>query len=261
MEHNNRIINDFLKTQQKFIIDWNDSTQKQWEVSHFSKLKSVRRKIEPYVDFLPEPYLGDPFNAKAVFLNYNPGPVIVDCQNKTIGSFIKDFNAVENYKNFAINTPYYTHKSGFWADRMKFLSRLTNSSFEESKIFALEICPWHSSSFKLSESDLKNSKKYFQENVLNIAEVVAQNSSVKTIFSVGKDYYNLFKLLGFKLVKEIDQTTKDKRWPVKKDGTKVNRSISIWKSNTNGVYFNTWAPGSNRISSKEFDNIILDLIS
>ena len=255
------MIKSFIKSQQNFIENWAKSPDKEWENSIFSKLKSVNSKIVPYLEYLPEPYLGDPFNTDAVFLNYNPGPVFQDdTQHRIKGIFVKDYKAIESYEYFAINTPYFKHNSGFWADRKKFLSRLINKPFIESKIFALEICPFHSSSFKLSHSDLSKSKLYIQNNVLNIAEAVASQSSIKTIISVGKDYYNLFKLLEFRLVKEIDQTTVATKWPLKNGGDKINRTISLWESPTGGIYFNTWAPGSNKISSKEFDQIILELI-
>ena len=256
------MIESFINSQQNFIENWAKSPQEEWENSIFSKLKSVNSKIEPFLEYLPEPYLGDPFNTDAVFLNYNPGPVFLDnTQHRLEGSFVKEYKAIKEYKYFAINTPYFKHKSGFWADRKKFLSRLINKPFSEVKLFALEICPFHSSSFKLSYTDLLISKLYIQDNVLKIAEVAAQQSSIKTIISVGKDYYNLFQLLDFKLVKEINQTSNGVNWPIKKDANKINRSISLWKSPSGGIYFNTWAPGSNKISSKEFDDIIKNIIN
>jgi hypothetical protein len=256
------MIESFIKSQQKFIEDWAKSPQKEWENSIFSKLKSVNSKIEPFLEYLPEPYLGDPFNADAVFLSYNPGPVFLDdTQHRTKGVFIKDFKAIETYHYFAINTPYFIHTSGFWADRKKFLSRLMNKPFQETKIFALEICPFHSSSFKLSQSDLLKSKLYIQKNVLNIAESVANQSPIKTIISVGKDYYNLFNLLEFQLVKEINQSLTEKNWPLKNGKIKINRSISLWKSPSGGIYFNTWAPGSNKMSSRDFDIIIKNIMN
>lgn len=62
--------------------------------------------------------------------------------------------------------------------------------------------------------------------------------------------------MNYKLIKEIDQNSELNDWPIKKDGTKINRNLSLWKSPRGSLYFNTWAPGSNKISSKEFDHII-----
>ena len=65
-----------------------------------------------------------------------------------------------------------------------------------------------------------------------------------------------FKNNRIKLIKEIDQSSTIDNWPKNKLGTKINRSFSLWQSPSGGLYLNTWAPGSNRISSKEFDIII-----
>jgi hypothetical protein len=212
--------------------------------------------MTPFLDYLPEPYLGNPYNSDGVFLNYNPGPIMELEQHKVSGIFIYDYNAINDYQNFAINTPYFNAKKGFWFDRQYFLSRLLNKSFEATSLFALEICPFHSSSFKLSSIDIVTASSYIENNVLKIAEEVAKQSTFKTIISVGKDYYNLFNLLNYKLIKEINQTTSIDNWPKNKLGTKINRSMSLWQSPSGGIYFNTWAPGSNKISSKEFDIII-----
>ena len=250
------MIKSYLEHQQNFIENWANSPEKEWEKSIFSKLKSVNSKIEPFLDYLPEPYLGNPFNADAVFLNYNPGPVMELEQHKVNGIFVTDYKAIKDFNHFALNTPYFNGKKGFWADRQKFLSRLLNKPYDTTTFFALEICPFHSSSFKLSPSDIKVASEYIENNVLKIAEEVAKQTTLESIISVGKDYYHLFNLLNYELRKEVDQTSNIESWPTNKFGIKVNRNISLWKSPSGGIYVNTWAPGSNKISSKEFDNII-----
>lgn len=251
------MIDNFLKSQQIFIENWAKSPEQEFEKSVFSNLMSVNSKIKPFIDYLPEPYLGNPYKADGVFLNYNPGPVFDDdTQFINGGVFIEKYNAIENYNNFALNTPYFKTKKGFWFDRQFFLSRLLDKSFENTTIFALEICPFHSSSFKLSSLDIVTVSSYIENNVLKIAEEVAKKSTLKTIISIGKNYYDLFKLLNYRLIKEFDKTTAIDNWPKNKLGTKINRSISLWQSPSGGIYLNTWAPGSNKISSKEFDAII-----
>ena len=255
------MIKSYLSSQQNFIENWAKSPEQEWEKSIFAKLKSVNSKIEPFINYLPEPYLGNPFSADAVFLNYNPGPIMELEQNKANGIFINDYKAISDYNHFAIHTPYFNSRKGFWADRQNFLSRLLNKPYETTTLFALEICPFHSSSFKLSASDTKVASEYIEKNVLKIAEDVSNHTTLKSIISVGKDYYNLFNLLNYKLIKEVDQTSNIENWPTNKYWTKVNRNISLWKSPSGGIYVNTWAPGSNKISSKEFDSIILKLLS
>jgi hypothetical protein len=248
----------YIHTQQKFIEDWYENPQKTWEASHFFNLGSVNKKIAESIEFLPEPYLGNPLGSTGVFLNYNPGPVIKCKQNRLSGDFIIENKAVKDYSKFAVTNKYMFDTKGFWGTRRNFLSRLSNFPIEQTSFFALEICPWHSSSFRLSHKDLELSLDYIQKEVLTIAETVAAKSHFKTIFTVGKNYYDVFKLLEFKLVKEINESHNIINWPIKPNGSKVKRSISIWESSTDGMYFNTYAPGSNRISSKQFDQIILE---
>ena len=259
----NPVIENFLKSQQEFITNWAESPKKVWENNIYSKLKSVNKNIEPFLEYLPEPYLGNPYTSDGVFLNYNPGTVFKDDkrQHKDVGWFIKELNAIENYDNFANKVPYFNGENPFWSARKKFLSRILNKPLEATSLFGLEICPFHSSRFKLSIPDIKNlqTQEYIENNVLKIAEEVAKNSTLKTIISVGKDYCHLFELLKYKKVKEIDQTLKTENWPKKsKIDTKIKRSFSLWESPTGGLYFNTWAQGSNNMSSKEFDKIILE---
>jgi hypothetical protein len=83
------------------------------------------------------------------------------------------------------------------------------------KVFALEICPWHSDRFKLSHKDLVQAQTYIEENVLKIAEAAAQKCKYQTIFSVGKDYYNVFKLLDFELIKEVNKESVIIDWPLR----------------------------------------------
>lgn len=250
------MIDNFLKSQQVFIENWANSPEKEFEKSIFSSLKSVNSKIKPFLNYLPEPYLGNPYKSDGVFLSYNPGPILEKEQNLTDGTFITQLKAIENYYFFANNVTYFNGQNGFWKVRQNFLSRFLNKPFEDTTLFALEICPFHSSSFKLSASDIVTVSNYIENNVLKIAEEVAKHSTLKIIISVGKDYYHLFKLLNYKLIKEIDQSSTIDNWPKNKLGTKINRSFSLWQSPSGGLYLNTWAPGSNRISSKEFDIII-----
>jgi hypothetical protein len=253
-------IDFYRQKQENFIKEWYKDPRKVWEKSHFYNLKSINKSLEKFIDFLPEPYIGNPNNPTAVFLNYNPGPVIECFQHRKDGRFIHKNKAHLNYSDFAKNNDYLIDNKGFWGTRRTFLSRLSNIPFEETSFFALEICPWHSDTFKLSKKDLDVTLNYLQNNVLNIAEAVASTSHFKSIFSVGKKYYDVFKTLDFKLISEINENNNLVNWPTNYNRVKTKRSISVWESKTNGIYLNTYAPGSNKISSKEFDNIILDLI-
>jgi len=257
----NLIIEDYLKSQHEFIKSWSISPENEFEKSIFSKLKSVNSQILPFLNYLPEPYLGNPYNSDGVFLNYNPGPVLEEEQNRQNGTFIKKLNAIDDYHFFANNVTYFKGQNGFWKVRQNFLSRFLDKPFDETSLFALEICPFHSSSFKLSQKDISNSSFYIENSVLKIAEEVAKLTTIKTIISIGKNYYDLFKILNYKLIREINQSADIDNWPTKGNGEKTNRCISLWQSPSGGFYFNTWAPGSNKMPQKEFDKIIKEFIS
>lgn len=254
------MIDEYLNNQQYFIKNWSISPKEEFDKSLFSELKSVNSKISPFLDYLPEPYLGNPYKSDGVFLNYNPGPVLEEEQNRRNGTFIKKLNAIDDYHFFANNVTYFKGQNGFWKVRQNFLSRFLDKPFEETSLFALEICPFHSSSFKLSHKDIIKASDYIENSVLKIAEEVAKLSKIKTIISIGKNYYDLFKILDYKLIQEIDQTNEINNWPKKYNEEKVNRNISLWQSPSGGLYFNTWAPGSNKMPQKEFDIIIKDYI-
>ena len=253
-----KILSNYIESQETFIKEWYENPKSTWEKSHFFNLKSVNKSISEYINFLPEPYLGNPFQSTAVFLNYNPGPVIDCLQERKFGYFFTKNKAAENYQNFALNNKYMTDKKGFWGMKRSFIARLSDIPFEETSFFALEICPWHSNSFRLDQKDLQKSLDYIQNEVLTIAESAAMNSYFKTIFTVGKNFYDVFNMLGFELLKEISERDEIANWPKNTNGQKTIRTLSKWRSKTNGVYFNTFSPGSNKISSKEFDKIILE---
>ena len=166
---------------------------------------------------------------------------------------------------------------------------------EKLKPFAIEICPWGSKSWlglgiKKESKELKNLNistifflKYLNNFVFDVIEKAIDNSKLKIILSVGKAYYDIFehKESGFCKIIECTKSQNSKAWdlkldkdeeiktelnnvffkeawPKKKENNEdlryVNRSFSFWEKN-GVIYFNSWAPASNKPPGKEFKKI------
>ena len=225
---------------------------------------------------LPEPYLGDPYVNSIVCLNLNPGQFLENFQDPKNGIFVTKGNAIDSYSKFAKDFPYLTEKykikndneqnggHKWWEKRNEYFKRLFN--YEGNNLpFAIEVCPWRSSKF----GSLKYTReflKYVEDNVFDLASEVSLNSDIKLVFSVGAPYRILFEKLPSRFVRIIEITEKNAKnhgfsYPVKENGSLVNRRISIWQDKKyNVTYVNTSAQGGNKNPAKYFDKIILKLI-
>lgn len=211
------------------------------------------------MEYLPEPYIGCIRNPKAVFLNYNPGPVLTGLQERRGGQFIDELKAIDSYENFARKVPYFEAKGrSFWYPRKRFAARLLGINDDHFNILGLELCPWHSNSFKLTSSEIAKLQSYLFHEVLQVAELAAKNAELSTIISVGKNYYDLFLALGLKQIKESNPNIE--HWPRSYNGNPVTRSFSLWESNSGARYLNTYAQGGNTMPSPAFDQIIKEFI-
>lgn len=228
-------------------------------------------------DALPEPYLGDPYNSGYVCLNLNPGKYIEALQHPIKGKFNQEGNALDSFRAFAMEFPYLTEKykspnvsskdnggHKWWKQRHSYYKRLLNNS-SISNPFALEICPWRSSRFG-SLRRTESFFKYFTTNILDIASIAAINSENSTVFSIGSIYHYMFQELSnstrFNQIKYISsQDQQGFSFPKRKDGKTVQRHLSLWKDEEYKIYyFNTYAPGSNKPASQEFDDIIRTIL-
>ncbi|MBD1397678.1 hypothetical protein H9Q13_10925 [Pontibacter sp. JH31] len=226
-----------------------------------------------HIDFdplaLPEPYFGDPDRNSAVILNYNPGPVMAELQHYPSGSFMLRGKAHEDYHAFAKPFPYladYRNNPGgaWWLRRKEWVDGLSSHVTHIAKPgqpgllpFALEICPWHSKSFKLRPNDIEPLREYMTNYVLGPAEEIAKNSLLPFIISVGKDCQDLFQVLGFTLelsVSPLNFSQFGIQHPMA--GNKpVMRHYSIWRSHQGGIYLNTYSQGSNSNPSAAFTEV------
>ena len=213
---------------------------------------------------MPQPYLGNPENCSVITLNLNPGPTS-NLRTFGEGILVNQLSEKENYFQYAKDFPQMNlndYPSKFWNKQFNWINRITNNEFSDKLPFAIEICPWHSKKWKALNNISPQLLEYIKENVFDVIDEAINFSSLKTVLSVGKTYYNLFSIkeLGFEKVIEIspnEHSILDSyEWPKNKEGKVINRHFSIWKHReSDRFYFNTYAPGSNTPPSKVWNKI------
>jgi hypothetical protein len=250
-----------------FVQKWAKDPEGQFnsEENIFKELRHIA--FDPLA--LPEPYFGDPDRNSAVILNYNPGPVMAEFQLYPSGSFLIKGKAHEDYHAFAQPFPYlaeYRSNPGgaWWLRRKEWIDSLSSHVSHIAQPgqpalipFALEICPWHSKSFKLRPNDIETLREYMTNYVLGPAEEIAKNSLLPFIISVGKDYQDLFQVLGFTMELSVNPNNFSQYgilYPLA--GNKpVMRHYSVWRSHEGGIYLNTYSQGSNSNPSAAFTEV------
>lgn len=218
------------------------------------KLKSKGKyKLQP--EFLPEPYIGDPYKCSAVVINKNPGNPHMDLQHFEKGRFIVTNKAHTSYSKFAFPFPYLSdtenenNGSKWWNKRINWINLLLGKE-STNKPFALELCPWHSQLF--GKANIKSINKFAHQvnnEVFNIAEAASVNANLKMILTVGSLFTDIFNELSFREVIAINHTNFKEHninnWPISKKTKKPTQVyFSIWQSKSGINYFN-FRSGSN----------------
>ncbi len=237
------------------IREWHNNPQKYFENDLFYQSYSGKNRTKIEVLGLPEPYLGDIFGrCSAVILSLNPGQLLKgDEQLHPNGKFILD-GAVDNYREWAKKWYYINEsKNKFWENKVEWINR----RIEETTLlpFGIELIPYHSTGWGRINKN-QSVIELVEKKILLLAEEKAKESLFKSIIAIGKDYYEIFKALDYKLICEISQSNLMDEiielWPRKKDGSLINRTYSVWESDRGATYLQIYAPGSNKAPSKDF---------
>lgn len=158
---------------------------------------------------------------------------------------------------------YIEHLYNLWFGENKF-------KLQERKPFALELCPWHSHKFGLSDIITKKMKtkdndlvRALKKYVLEPALMATQGNDVLPfVICIGKAITELCDVLDLKRVECCKWENGKKgdvnidNWPIndKNDKQLVQRTYQLYECEINGNrYFllNTYAPGSNKTPAKE----------
>ena len=234
-----------------------------------------------YYKHMPEPFVGNPTDCLAVMLNLNPGYPMPEfhCECEYAKSIVK-----KGYSNESKQNGYEIFNVGekggvkWWVRREQWLHRVTERKYESFKLkpFSIDICPWHSKSWKgCVDYTYEKLKREIKDNVLTPAFYAVQNAKISfCVIAIGKDYYDVLNAMEF--TQEIEFRPEDcdkvkyllpKGWPTTKNkkGEKmnVNKAFTMFRDpNTNSRILCIWCPdgGSNQPPQKGFDTLVRALI-
>jgi hypothetical protein len=249
---------------------------------------------------MPEPYYfgsnflnatdWSDFNDAIVVLDLNPGMShekedrkkkgddhphdILDALAK--GSYSTKINSTD-YSPFMCNSEDSTIPGVTWwkSKRLAWFSRFLSMGNVREKMFALELCPFHSKSWnvKLSPAAIN----FIREKVLApAAEILCCNGNSRLGYCFGKDWETIFDTFGFEIEAQwgVDYDCAEKtfvypvhihknveevksKWP-KKDGVELNRIYKLYKGNIEGktLYFLCLrASGTFAAPGKDFEEV------
>jgi hypothetical protein len=127
----------------------------QCDKGHIQRFNAQAKPVHQiHLELLPEPYLGDPQQAKVIFLSLNPGYEEMDSWSLQDKDFVEASRANlmherQEYPFFLLNPKFASSSGGFcwWRDKLKTL--IYRYGFEKlaNDICAIEYFPYHSKNF------------------------------------------------------------------------------------------------------------------
>ena len=182
------------------------------------------------LNILPTPYLGCPDGGvEAVVMHLNPGLSEIakygkfsgkstDATqsyaniDKPIGWLIREFRDKANgsYSEFlkswsCLNPNLGGHNPQvcgweWWNDEMEWIRRVyDNAQISSSKVFALELCPYHSKRFAIRQRGRFNKEllPFIREHVIDVAIAAVQENKLPYAVALGAEFYIIFDELKF----------------------------------------------------------------
>jgi len=248
-------------------------------------------------DELPEPYLGDPRNGvDAVFLNLNPGMSVKgkygafkdknleatkfysNINNQPNGWLIKEFKdtAKCSYREFiarwsCLNPKLRGHEFevcgvNWWqgndpekiGGRMSWVRQIYgDDELCPSRVFAPEICPFHSPKFPTSR--LQNLAGFIGEHVIVPAAMAVIENGLPFAVAVGESYVNVLSNIGAQLENDWSSSAPVKGWPKRNNGDNKKRTYKLYSLNIDRIgcarFLVTYAQGGNNPPSEDFKPI------
>ena len=287
---NNAYWNKYYQFWDDFVQNWFESRAKpQDKVS-----KLYREVVDFNADELPEPYLGDPQGGvDAVFLNLNPGMSVKGKYGtykgknleatkfysnigKPTGWLIREFTAAGTYRRYITKwsclnpmlRKYDPEVCGveWWqgndpenvGGRMKWVRQVYgNKHLCPSRVFAPEICPFHSPKFPTN--GLRNLTTFIKDHVIVPASRAVIENELPFAIAVGAPYAKVLSTLGAHLENEWTFTTTVAAWPKKKNGEHIHRTYKLYTLNIEDIgcarFLVTYAPGGNIPPRQEFKSV------
>ena len=264
----------------KFITLWNNWI-KSWmsSFSTFSKVNmGVYGKYFP-VDYMPEPYLGNPNNSSFVIINLNPGRGCCHSWHylQSVSDTLINRVKTKTYSNIAFSFPYLRNQRSiklknwelnggriWWKSKIDWINYIycaagLDCNIDDIKPFAIELCAWHSPSWKLDTKKLCSGSLpscIFYNCIIDIICQAIDKSKLKFGYCVGKAIGDVLCCHGFS---DVTSSIGCSSRPI----TSINRSYRVLRDQHNRYVINTWAQGSNRYPAKNFwpeEKIIINAI-
>lgn len=235
------------------------------------------KRLSPFIEYLPEPYYGDPDNISFVVIDLNPAlSHFNDCKKlyKAPGAFLYDFFNSHSSSYIAFNKKFSPFNANsissigtrmevpgakWWQEKRikwinKFVDRfLANKPLvkSHSNPFVFELCPWHSDEW--DDAIVTGMNSFLLNTVFNPAAEAVKKSILPFGFCFGKGIGDLLISLGFKVIYQRDNSNPLSKWPLNNKGNLVNRTYRLLESQNKDVYFlNLYADGTFYAPSKEF---------
>jgi hypothetical protein len=131
-------------------------------VEQFNAEEKRSEKHRIHTELLPEPYLGDPFNASVFLLNLNPGysPDDVNFYDNSAGrqAVLDNLTHMSSQYPFFMLNPDFKSFPGpsWWLGKLEHLIKATSLEQVAKKVFCVEFSPYHSQYFGAGKLELES---------------------------------------------------------------------------------------------------------
>ena len=229
----------------------------------FVQTKNDVGEWEPLdLNILPTPYLGCPdAGVEAVVMHMNPGLSEIARYGKFIGEstdatqsymnidrpigwLIREFRdrAECSYSEFlkswsCLNPDLGCHDPQvcgweWWNYEMEWIRRVyDNAQMSSSKVFALELCPYHSKRFGIRQRSRFNKEllPFIREHVIDVAIAAVQENKLPYAVALGAEFYRIFDKLEFPYEEwSFKKCTTSCTWPLNCDGNPTRRTYRLY---------------------------------
>ena len=298
--HDNDYWNAYYKFWNDFVGAWFSSMQNQKNMNVAERIAmQFGNASNMYLDELPEPYYGKPHeDVEAVFINLNPGMSTGDDLESTKffskltspdpeGWLIKEFAKTKNYRAYVdryscLDPKLRNHSPEvcgvkWWQDlapksiggRMSWVRRIYDKAdMCPSRVFALELCPFHSKRWCFDLAENQVLKDFINEHVVEPAIVATIENELPFAIAVGAAVRDVLSHAGAKKEKEWVCESKDRQrkltddmldiWPRWEDGRLIVRCYQLYCINREGKSARvlvTWAAGGNTCPQGGFNDV------
>lgn len=254
---------------QRYIDAWNGLIAKWMNNQNVLTPLKVSKKLD--INFMPEPYNGNPFDCSIVMINLNPGQGHCSLcwkNQNTPNTYVNDAD-INKYNGFALPFPFLTtppstpssdwwigknRKGGRWAYLKKLLSwKGVQPNNPYKNPLAIELCALHSDSIAgINFGKYLTALRSVNPDLdpTQIIENAIKNSDAKFGFAVGKPIYEALKSIGYTDI-QIPNHNNVKN----AKGNPNARQFAMVERNGAKVLC-TWTSGGNSCPSEAFDSYI-----